>query len=256
MNESMVEFWKKGKAGEPWDVKRAEKDIYKMHRRAVLSELNTPAIIMEAEGAYGIEGPTMDANRERIEFEKNKDNDLGFHLNHIVSERKKYWVFEESYECYTLESEHETEESAMAHAKEFDAKCKAYVEEYPKGKYSVWVLNEEQTQYMQEHTESVRSFVDEFDTLEEAEREAAKYEYSSIEEYPSEEWWTVISNDSGKAVFKIMFPTPERALAFLYKAIQPEAWMKYCEACDHRQGIDISDHLVRRIEVNQEDTDA
>jgi hypothetical protein len=116
-----------------------------------------------------------------------------------------------------------------------------------------WTADSAECDIYKLHRRAVLASLNTPDVIKEAEEEASKYEYSSIEEYPSEEWWTVVGNESGKAVFNRLFPTPEMALACLYKEIQPEAWMKYCEACDNRKGIDISDHLVRMVDINKQE---
>lgn len=157
----------------------------------------------------------------------NKDNSSGFHINHITSGKIVYCVYTlDNLKAYTFAGQYGSKEEAEKAAEGYED---AYTEEIGDGQWCVMSLDEDLTQYEKENDLVPGEYVGEFDTLEEAQAECAAYQHTSIDEMPSEEWWVVIDNSFGKQAFKMLFPSENRALAFLYRTAMPPVWKSYVE---------------------------
>ena len=234
MTETRTEFWGKNlNTGDKWNAKYAEDEIHRLHKAAKIFEVGMPQTLAVALGFEGIEEIAKAATKEMQEFESNKQNDLGYHLNHAVSGRKVYSVFDNDIKEYVYDSTHDTKEKAEERASELGDANVQIMDDEGKKVYLVFVYDDDKTKDVR-NAEAYGDFVCDCDTLDEAVEKAKEYDYAYIVENPSEEWWTIISHETGESPFKMMFPTPTRALAFLYKQIQPKAWMAYIEALDEK----------------------
>ena len=159
----------------------------------------------------------------------NKDNSSGYHINHITSGKNVYCVYTmDNFKVYTFAGQYGSKEEAEKAAEEYED---AYAEEIGEGQWCVMSLDKDLTQHEKENGLVSGEYVGEFDTLEEAQAECAAYQYASIDEIPSEEWWVVIDNSLGRQAFKMLFPSENRALAFLYRKAMPPVWRTYVEKC-------------------------
>ena len=235
MTETTKEFWTKElKPGDTWNARYAEDYIRHMCMCGKLFEVGMPEPLVKAFGFDGIEEEAKAATHEMLAIKSAKDNPYGFHLNHITSDKNVYSVFKNDIKEYHFDSKYTTKEEAEKRVAELGD---AYVEhfddesEYP---FCVYVYNEEGTQNVR-NQEAYGEFICDCDTLEEAEAKANEFDDAYVIENPSEDWWTVISNKTGKAVFNMMFPSPNRAIAFLYMAVKPKSWLTYLDAIDRKE---------------------
>ena len=156
-----------------------------------------------------------------------KENGSGYHINHITSGKTVYCVYTpDNLKVYTFAGRYGSAEEAKKAAEGYED---AYVEDIGDGQWGVMSLDEDLTQHEKENELFAGEYVGEFDTLEEAQAECGAYKHASIEEMPSEEWWTVIDDSTGRQAFRMLFPSEIRALAFLYRAAMPPAWKAYVE---------------------------
>ena len=169
------------------------------------------------------------AVNEMQEIMNNKENTGGYHINHIVSGRQVYSLYDNSGYVLTERGKYENKEEAERAAEEYENSEVEFI-------YDKWIVlapDEEVTRDMQDH-DSGGTFVRDFDSVEEAEEAFSKLEHGYIVEGPADEWWAVIKNDAKKNVFNMMFPTRVRALAFLYREASPVKWMDYIRAKEER----------------------
>ena len=218
-----------------WNVMEAEKDIRTIKQLANLFTL--PPIEKSVKEQlihtlYGsrpeLEQLVIGAAEEMHSIMKQKDNASGYHLNHIVSGKTVFSLWNNNGKIYVEDAVFDTKEEAEAHAAQYEDANVDEIDTDGVIRYGVYVLDDEQTEMMRDN-EWGGEFVADFDTMEEAEAESEAFERSYIVEMPSEEWYVVVANDTSKAVYTMMFPTEIRGLAFLYKKAKPVAWMKYVE---------------------------
>jgi len=234
-----VSTWCENGDGKTWNVDKAEKQIASIKQFTLFYrgdgklEGSANAILSQLFKDDAFREVVKDAAKEMAEIMDNKDNSSGYHINHVTSGKIAYCVFStEGDKAYTTDGvEYNSREEAEKKAETYED---AYVEERDgKNSGKVWIVyseDEEATKTMKE--EGLGHYVSEFDTSEEAEAEAATLENGHVEEMPSEEWYAVIRNDTGRSVYEMLFPTETRALAFLYKVANPKAWAAYLKARD------------------------
>lgn len=163
---------------------------------------------------------------EMAEILYNKENGIGYHINHITSGKTVYSVYSyDNLKVYGYHGEFSTEAEAVAEAESLPD---AYVEEWD-GKWLVFSLDDKLTAESKEKREGVGDFIADFDTKEEAEAECSAYKYPEITEFDSEEWWVVVNSRTKKPAFKMLFRSDTTALARLYRLVQPRAFMAYVE---------------------------
>ena len=225
-----------------WNVLKAEKDITMVKQFA--NQFNNPEMADFFKKSLFPQMYTGDsvlqdyfekAVAEMSDIMHDKTNASGYHVNHIKSGRTVFTLWNNNGKVYVYGGEYPTvEEAQEAAAQEEDA----YVDTFNSKdgvSYVVEVLDEDETERMRSE-EIGGEYVGEFDSYEEAQAEGNSLDRYYIEEMPKEEWWTVVHNDTSKAVYPMFFPSEKRALAFLYKAAQPKAWMDYVDYCCKKEG--------------------
>ena len=218
-----------------WNVTEAEADIRRIKQFAnlfkvpeVVEATKTQLIHTLFGSKPELEQLVIDAATEMCNILMEKDNASGYHLNHIVSGKTVYSLWDNNGKVYVEAAVFDDKAEADAFVAQQDDANIEEVEEDGVTRYHVCVLDEEQTEMMREN-EGGGEFVADFDAREEAEAEAEAFERSYIIECPSEEWYVVVNNETSKSAYPMMFPTEVRGLAFLYKKAKPEAWMKYVD---------------------------
>ena len=221
--------WRASDDAEFWNAYQAQKDIE--YIKGLLpfvkydeEENKLLDVICNNETEYKM---MLDLCKEMSDIMNNKENASGFHLNHIVSGKTIYCVYDNNGLIYTPVGNYATEEEAQAEAAKLPG---SRVEEGPDEDkpFRVCMIDDEETARMREEKWG-GEFVDQFNSMDEAEEEAKQYENAYIQEEESEEWWSVVHNASGKLAFRMLFPTETRALAFLYSVAKPKAWMEYVD---------------------------
>lgn len=220
-----------------WNVKEAEADIHFIEQFARMAKFDG---IMEKIMPQLIKDKTlcelgMAAAKEMYGIMSDKDNPSGYHLNHILSGKTVFSLFNNNGKVYQCECTTTDKDEAYRIAGQFDD---AYVDDTLENgiaTFYVQVLDKEGTEQMRDD-ECYGEFVADFDTYDEAEAEGASLDRFYILEMPSEEWWMVINNETNTSAYKMMFPTKTRALAFLYNAAKPKAWMDLVDYYAERDG--------------------
>ena len=216
-----------------WNVLAAEADIGTIHQLARMQRKPEVWSILESQLAVAFGEkfvPMKAAAAELLDILSNKDTMCGYHLNHILSGKNVFSLF------------HNNGSVDMPVGEPFDDKNEAdafaativgaSVEEIPSEdgtvQYQGYEIDADATAEMrQNHVGG--DYIADFDTKEEADAEGAAFDSYYLMENPSDEWWVVVNNQTGKAVYTMLFPTERRALAFLYRIAKPDAWMKYVE---------------------------
>lgn len=223
---------------EKWNVIEAEKDISAIQRFSIFFKNGTCDKAGEKimgtlfRNTPDLRKDTEECAREMADILYHKDNASGYHINHITSGKTVFSVYAydelKMYFCYGVCDSRETAEKEAALLPD------AYVDGHD-GEWIVYCLDEDATQKAKEERMGPADFIADFDTEEEAKAESLAYQYPEIREYPSEEWWVVVDDRTKKNAFGMLFPSDTRALAFLYRLIQPEAFMRYVEKYEQKE---------------------
>lgn len=224
-----------------WNVVEAEHDIRNIKYHA--NHFDNPqmaafvknTILTQLYKEDKLRNLVIAAAQEMSDIMKNKDNDSGYHLNHVVSSKTVFSLWNNNGKVYAYAGEYDTVEKAQEEAAKFDD---AYVEPMETNdgtKFMVQAFDKEETERLRDD-EYGGEFVGDFDTEEEAEAEGASLDRYYIVEMPKEEWWTVVKNKTNKVAYAMFFPTEVRALAFLYKVAKPRAWMEYVDYRCKKEG--------------------
>ncbi len=207
---------------EGWDVERAADEIHLVHRYLITPGLQTTIDVLVPED---LREPLRAAIQEMDDIIHNKDNVTGLYITHIKSGIPMYEVWDTSRPIHSCFGKYGmSEEEANQIASEIPG---AFVHHVDGDKlWLVMELDEEETQHCRDNNlggDLVGWFADKA----EAELEAAKYEYSYIEEVDAQERWNVVSKKLGTGLYgEFLFGSLERALTFLYKENTPPCWEK------------------------------
>lgn len=211
-----------------WNVKEAEEDILSVLRWAKFFRNGVaPETLLNVfyRNSPEYKECLKNAAREMASIVYEKNNSIGYHINHITSGTFSYYVY--SIDNLRIYCHHKTCGSKEEAEKEAAAFKDAYAEEHD-GKWYVYVFDEERTQE-ELNNNCFGEFMGKFDSYEEAKKERESYKHAYIRKLPSEEWWVVIKDDIHRNAYNIIFPTEIRAIAFMYRAAQPKAWMELVE---------------------------
>lgn len=235
--------WCDNPDGKSWNVKKAESEIGKIkrfalfYRRPEMTNFGEKQVIDLMFRDKATNEAVKAAAKEMASILMGNDNPTGCHLNHAVSGKTVYSVFDNDVSSYKHLGSYDTREDAEAARAELDdaTAALARVEAYGDS-FVLMVLDEEETDRLRE-SECYGTFVADFDSMEEAEVELENLEEGYIVEMPADQWWMVVDNERKASLFKKMFPSETRALAFLYKYRTPPAWKRLLELMAVRERV-------------------
>ena len=216
-----------------WDARAAERDVASARRiMSVLKAGGPDSLARAMSGCMPDKCRSLyrEALKEMSRVLDHGEPECHFHINHVTSGKVKYGVFLNDSKSYYFVGEYFNYNTArMAKARYVDSYIDEYEDVDGKRSWLVWALDEVGTRALREKRVGGTP-VGYCDTNSEAEAEAAKYQDAYIESFVDEQWWCVVNDQTGHLEYQALFPSPDMALSYLYKAAQPPAWMAFVEA--------------------------